>query len=72
LAQHTAAATGFSVRGDGKPVTQQILSFFRIARLPRISGGRWRYTRGEQTIGTSSVADRSAVMNDAGNLPRVL
>ena len=31
-------------------------SFFPISRLPRISGGRWRYTRGKQTISTSSVA----------------
>ena len=31
-------------------------SFFRITLLPRISGGRWRYMRGKQTISTSSVA----------------
>ena len=31
-------------------------SFFRITLFPRISGGRWRYMRGKQTISTSSVA----------------
>ena len=35
-------------------------SFFPISRLPRISGGRWRYTRGKQTISTSSVAPPTA------------
>ena len=35
-------------------------SFFRITLLPRISGGRWRYMRGKQTISTSSVAPPTA------------
>jgi hypothetical protein len=42
-------------------------NFFRITPLPRISGGRWRYVRGKQTISTSSVAPPSAdqPLNDA-------
>ena len=36
--------------------SRSLSSFFRITRLPRIFGGRWRYVRGKQTISTSSVA----------------
>eukprot|EP01046_Picozoa_sp_COSAG06_P001926 COSAG06_NODE_64_length_26790_cov_7.462291_22_plen_121_part_00 len=48
-------------------------SFFRITLPPRISGGRWRYMRGKQTISTSSVAPPTAdqPLVTPRNLPRV-